>query len=229
MRVPKEQLAYLQACQGSSRTLNQLSTQGQTELQQLTQELQPSCAPPRDCANAANWTNSELASLQQYRNQTWVTNAIGAVEPLHVVELFALGVPNAGRSFLTWQMGKVVENSIVLGDLIRGAAGSAIAGAGLFFLTHLSDTENITPANLLIAGAASAIGSGLVKWGLNLVAGLPNTLVPLSASNLVTQGTGVAFGFGTAGWLNQPGIPRSGESFVTRPILFSPSTAGERK
>jgi hypothetical protein len=65
----------------------------------------------------------------------------------------------------------------------------------------------------------------LVKQSLNFAAALPNTAVPFTYANALTQATGTAFGFGTVGWMNGPpglsgygAFSNAGDSWWTKPI-----------
>jgi hypothetical protein len=59
----------------------QLQNQGMQELQQLATELAPTCAPPRDCTQAANWGRTELSTLYGANNTLWPYISSGAVQP----------------------------------------------------------------------------------------------------------------------------------------------------
>ena len=130
-----------QVCQDLTRTLNQWAAQGQAELQQLTQELKPSCAPPKDCANAANWVNNELRTLQQTRTQTWAANASGRIEPTVGPEAAMAGG--------------------VVGALRLSAAGFT-AAAGFDAAGQYVQNGTIRPEQSLVAGMTGAVGVNLV-------------------------------------------------------------------
>lgn len=101
-------------------------------------------------------------------------------------------------------------------ELVKGMASGGAASTFLYAVTHGADS---TPAGAATAFAAGAVGAGLVKQSLNAAALLPNTAIPFTYSNAVTQATGAAFGFGTFGWLNLGGVTASGNSWWTTPIL----------
>jgi hypothetical protein len=130
-----------QACQTLSRTLSQWEARGQAELQQLAQELKPSCAPPLDCSNAANWVHNELRTLQQMRNQIWATNASGAIQQ-------TLG-PEA-----------VLAGGVV--SAIRLSTAGFGLGAGFDAAGQYWQNGAVRPEQSLVAGATAAVGVNAV-------------------------------------------------------------------
>jgi hypothetical protein len=146
--------------------------------------------------------------LAKQINEAIVMPVVGAA----VIGTAAVG----GSGWLAGQVGKLPKVQFDAVELIKGATLSATASAGIYSLTRL---ENSTPAGVTTAFAAGAIGGGIVKQGLNYAAGLANTAIPLTLSNAVTQVTGLAYGFGTLGWLNAAQVTSSGNSWWTTPIF----------
>ena len=129
---------------GHHRTINQFAAQGQAEMNQLVQELKPSCAPPKDCAQAANWANNELKTLQQFGNQVWASSASGAVSP--TVGLEALVGPGVGAA-------------------ARLAAGGFVVGAGFDAAGQYVQSGTVRPEQSLVAGVTGAVGVSLAARG----------------------------------------------------------------
>ena len=205
-----------------------------TELRQLATELAPSCPPPRDCTQAANWGTTELSTLYGASRQLWPFVSSGAVEATAgPVEIALGGWTTVGARVVAGQTAVLPEKAISAGQWGWGALKSAAIGSGLYVVTNAADLENITPANVAIAAVGGAVGSGLVRRGLNYGATLPNTFIPLTIPNAVTQVTGQAFGFGAASWLNSTPMPNSGNSLFTSPLFplqsQNPPAAGEKR
>lgn len=107
-------------------------------------------------------------------------------------------------------------------EIVKGMAISGGVSTGTYLLFQ---QENATPAGVAVAFGAGAVGGGVVKQSLNFAAALPNTAVPFTYANALTQATGTAFGFGTVGWMNGPpglsgygAVSNTGDSWWTRPI-----------
>jgi hypothetical protein len=213
-----------QTCINASRMVNTLQNQGMQELQQLAIELAPTCAPPRDCTQAANWGRSELSTLYIANQQLQPLLSSGAVQPI-APELALIGAPAGAARFTAWQLARPVEQygAITGAQYINGALTSGSIGTIVYGLTNASNIENITPANLAVVFLTSAIGSGLVRRELNAVYGLQNTAIPYTLANVATHGTGAAIGFGTTGWLNQTNAPTTGTNWATQPIWVTPN------
>ncbi len=205
-----------QACQDLSRTLNQFAAQGQAELQQLAQELGPSCAPPKDCANAANWMNNELKTLQQFGNQIWAANASGAVVP-------TVGPEGALAGGL-------------YGAVRLSAAGFGL-GAGFDAAGQLVMNGSIRPEQSLVAGMTGAVGVPLAARGMRWApvagagaAGLNTTFnnIYYDENTNVWVAGGLGGAFGAAGpavgsriqnaltplFTNTPRIPATGPTHI---------------
>lgn len=125
-----------------------------------------------------------------------------------------------GSAFLTGQLAKIPAAELGYSQLATGMATSGVFSAATY--TLLSGPES-TPAGVAVAFGAGALGGGFVKQGMNFAAQLPNTAIPFTTSNAVTQITGSAFGFGTVGWANASGLTATGQSWWTKPI-YSPSS-----
>jgi hypothetical protein len=104
---------------------------------------------------------------------------------------------------------------ITAGNILKGMGGGCALGVSYYTATHLEDG---TVAGEGVACGAGAV-AGTVKLGLNVAAGLPNYLVPLTGSNLLTWSAGRVVGQGTVGTLNRNGYTSSGQSQWTSPIL----------
>jgi hypothetical protein len=104
----------------------------------------------------------------------------------------------------------------------------AISGGVSTTLYTLSNGGDSTPAGIAVAFTGGVIGGGLVKQGMNLGAGLANTAIPFTWPNAMTQATGLAYGFGTVGWVNITGWTATGQSWWTQPV-YSTSTNSRTK
>ena len=199
--------------------VNDLKNKGMLELQQLAVELAPTCAPPRDCTQAANWGSTELSTLYKANQQLWPYVASGAVQQAAGPEMALFGLPGLGGRVLAGQAALAPEAAVTGGQWVAGSLTSAAISTGIYAGTNILNPEDLTLANLATAAVTGAIGSGLVRRGLNLDFGLPNRFIPLTAGNALTQGAGIATGFAATGWLNQTGYPSSGNSIFTSPVI----------
>lgn len=130
--------------------------------------------------------------------------------------LIAPGAYTLGSSFVVSQLGIQPAAELTTTSLLKGMGTSGAIGITGYLLTN---QEESTLAGVAVAFGASALGGGLVKQYLNFAATLPNTAVPLTFSNAVTQATGWAYGFGTFRWLNYSGVTATGNSWWTTPIV----------
>lgn len=129
-----------------------------------------------------------------------------------------LGAYAAGNVWMASQLAKTPAAELGYLQLVRGMAASGT----LSTITYVGlKGEDATPAGIAVAFTGGAIGGGLAKQGLNYFAQLPNTAIPLTGSNFVTQATGMAYGFGTVKWANTSGLTSTGQYWWTQPIYSS--------
>jgi hypothetical protein len=149
-----------QTCIDASRMVNQLQNQGMQELQQLAKELAPSCAPPRDCTQAANWGRGELSTLYTTNNQLWPSISSEAVQStMGPVELAVGGVATVPRAALGFTVGAgfdaagqyYKDGKIELGQ--SAFAGLTAVGGGAAVLRAPS---HLRPFVIPAAGATTA-------------------------------------------------------------------------
>ncbi|CAM8633227.1 VENN motif-containing domain containing protein [Comamonadaceae bacterium] len=243
----------LAACQDLIRTVTQLSSAGKAELQAMMNELQPSCAPPRDCTQAVNWANNELKGLDRLAGAVWRTNASGQLEQtvgpegvvaggtLAALRLSALGF-TAGSSFdaagQLWQNGTVRwEQSLVAG--ITAGVGTPLAARGKLWIpgTTAGASAANTIFNNVYYGEETDIGAAAVLGGIF------GTLAPSAgrlASNLatpwLTQTPRISISGATptfpiqSRWPNAPGGVKTGvETTVGNIPSFIPLDNGKQE
>lgn len=157
--------------------------------------------------------------LRSAQAQIKFANDLGfAIAGPQVAAVAGIGIYAAGSGFVASQLAKTPAATLGYRQLLRGMGlGGAVSTAAYVALKR----KDATPAGIAVAFTGGAIGGGLVKQGLNYFAQLPNTAIPLTGSNFMTQITGMAYGFGTVNWANKFGITSSGRSWWTRPIYSS--------
>ena len=141
-----------------------------------------------------------------------------AIAGPQVAAVAGIGIYAAGSGFIASQLAKTPAATLGYRQLLKGMGSGSVASTAAYLVLK---QEDATPAGIAVAFAGGAIGGGLVKQGLNYFAQLPNTTIPLTGSNLMTQFTGAAYGFGTVNWANTFGITSAGQSWWTRPIYSS--------
>jgi hypothetical protein len=209
-----------QTCIDASRMVNQLQNQGMQELQQLAKELAPSCAPPRDCTQAANWGRGELSTLYTTNNQLWPSISSEAVQStMGPVELAVGGVATVPRAALGFTVGagfdaagQYYQNGTVRPVQSAFAGLTAVGGAA---------TVLRTPSQYLIY-AAPVTGAG--ASGINTT--FNNVFYTEDTSVLAAGGLGGLFGVAgpvagaitqrfTAPFItNAPRIPLTGPAYI---------------
>ncbi len=135
----------------------------------------------------------------------------------------ALSGSSLAARWLGSQLALQPVTQIGVTDAVKSMGFSGFVSTGVY--GFLQGADNMTPAGAAVAFGAGALGAGLVKPGLNLAAGLPNTAVPFTYANALTHSTGFAFGFGALGWINGPpglsgygALSQSGRSWWTTPV-----------
>jgi len=164
--------------------------------------------------NTASIGSSELSAA--YENSYHYLQSESVSYGLPILGVAAAG--SLGSQWLLGQMSISPLGSLGGAQLIKGAG---VSGAMSTLIYGAMKREEMTPAGLATAFTAGAIGGGLVKQGLNYGAGLANTAIPLTGSNLITQGTGAVLGFSTIGWINWSGTASGGNSWWTSPLFGS--------
>jgi hypothetical protein len=127
-----------------------------------------------------------------------------------------------GSAFLAGQLAKVPATELGYSQLATGMGISGGVSALIYAGLNGGDS---TPAGISIAFTGGAIGGGLVKPSMNFGAQLANTAIPLTWSNAMTQATGMAYGFGAAGWVNKAGLTVTGQSWWTQPVYPMPENS----
>jgi hypothetical protein len=130
-----------QTCIDASRMVYQLQNLGMQELQQLAVELAPTCAPPRDCTQAANWGSTELSTLYTANNSLRPYIASGAVlptvGPVEVVGAGVLTIPRVG---------------------LGAALGSGFDAAGQYTISYIqTGTGTVRIEQSLFAGLTGGV------------------------------------------------------------------------
>lgn len=152
--------------------------------------------PGLDTVRAGSWQYQQAANLSS--------------------ALPAVGGSVIGARFVAGQLAKQPLTQLGTAELMKGMG----AGGSVSTILYLGiNQEQSTPAGVAVAFGAGAVGGGLVKQSMNYWAALPNTAIPFSWSNAVTQGVGSAYGFSIFGVWNASGTTAAGDSWWTRPII----------
>jgi filamentous hemagglutinin len=134
-----------------------------------------------------------------------------------------------GSGWFAGQAAKLPATQLSSSAIVAGMLSGGLTSTGIYLVLNRYES---TPAGLSVAFTTGAIGSGLVKQGLNYTAGLANTAIPFTWSNVATQSLGSAYGIGSVGWINQTGLTSSGSSWWTSPVFGNRqhvASTGERK
>jgi hypothetical protein len=197
-----------QTCIDASRMVNQLQNQGMQELQQLAKELAPSCAPPRDCTQAANWGRGELSTLYTANNQLWPYIASGAVQSgVGPVELIAAGVGTIPRVGLGFTL------------------GAGFDAAGQYTISYV-ETGNgtIRPEQSLFAGLTGGIALPLTagrNWVIGAAGGAGAAGANTTFNNwMYNENTNPYFAAAIGGFFGGVGVPIG--NAITNRITYTP-------
>jgi hypothetical protein len=128
----------------------------------------------------------------------------------------AAGGYSLGARFVAGQLAKQPLTQLGTAELLKGMGISGSVSTGLYLLVNQKES---TPAGVAVAFGSGAFGGGAVKQSMNYWAALPNTAIPVSWSNAVTQAVGSAYGFSIFGVWNASGTTATGDSWWTRPII----------
>ena len=196
-------------CNAVGNGLAQMGERGMQELRQLAAELAPSCAPPRDCTQAANWGSTELSTLYRANQTLWPQLSSGAVEPtmgpVEVVGGGVLTIPRVGLGFVLGSgfdaagqyaiNGTVrIEQSFFAGftggvalpltagrGVLTGVIGGAgAAGANTNFNNWMYNENTNVWIATGIGGAAGGLGTGIGNWVTNRISYTPN--IPITGN-----------------------------------------------